>query len=81
MCNLKKTDSLFYAKNKKVYIKTVLKKWHNSCDVKICKSKKIRRKKMEKFEYILNEMKESLCEELKTFILRFENYEDEIFRY
>jgi hypothetical protein len=35
---------------------------------------------MEKFEHILNEMKGTICEELKGFISRFENYEDESFQ-
>ncbi|ACN99250.1 general glycosylation pathway protein [Sulfurihydrogenibium azorense Az-Fu1] len=35
---------------------------------------------MEKFEHVLSEMKNTLCEELKSFLERFENYEDERFQ-
>ncbi|WP_037919870.1 PDC sensor domain-containing protein [Sulfurihydrogenibium subterraneum] len=34
---------------------------------------------MEKFELILSEMKNILCDELKNFVERYENYEDELF--
>ncbi|WP_297888072.1 cache domain-containing protein [Sulfurihydrogenibium sp.] len=35
---------------------------------------------MEKFQHILDEMKGNLCEELKAFTSRFDNYEDESFQ-